>query len=377
VAAPEEFHGLAERAAPALRSAIGGGVRVAAVEPLKAWERNRVARLRLEEGSAPPSVIVKEILADDSLGFTDWASLEYVAAVPGAAGVAPRFLAGDVAARLFVMEDLGGSRSVDDVMREPSRAAAVAALAGLARATAQLHAATARDGDAPWAASRGALPAAWPGRAAEGAAWSRAAGPALEAWLASLGARAPAGLAGVLRALAESYAEPGPWLAFTHGDPAPSNSHVAADGTVRLLDFEYGAPRHALHDVTAWSVLCPLPADALAAVRAEYRAALGDVLPSDDASFDAAWATAVAWRAVRMLQWIGPDVLAADAPWVERWTRREAALAVTSRLHDETAAVPSLAPLADAAHAIAAALRARFPEYEGCETIPQWKAFER
>ena len=48
------------------------------------------------------------------------------------------------------------------------------------------------------------------------------------------------------------FGEPGPFLAFTHGDPAPTNNHVAGD-EVRLLDFEYGGFRHALYDITAWS----------------------------------------------------------------------------------------------------------------------------
>ena len=375
----DPFHELAGRALPALRSALGADLAVAAVEPLKAWERNRVARLRLT-GASLPSVIVKAIVADDALGFTDWASLAYIAGAADADGVAPPFLGGDVTERLFFMGDLGGARSLDDVLRESSRPAALATLDALARVTARLHAATLGD-DARWFALRASLPGARPGREVEADLWRDRAAPALGAWLAASSAPPVAGLADALGVVADAYARPGPWLAFTHGDPAPTNNHVAPDGAVRLLDFEYGAPRHALYDVTAWAVLCPLPRDAVTVVRDAYRASLGSTLPFegagwDDASFDDAWAAMAAWRAVAMLGWIGPDALAADRPWVEEWTRREAALAAAERLRDEAGASPALAPLVEAADTIARAIRERFPEYAGRETIPRWRAFE-
>lgn len=368
---------LAERAATTLLTTFGPDAAVVSAEPLKDWQRNRVARLRLA-GAPVASVVAKQILADAALGFTDWSSLEYVGAAAGAAGVAPRFLGGDVSERIFLMEDLGSARSLDDVLREPSRSAALATLGSLARVTARLHAATLGD-DERWFALRATRPGARPGRAVEADLWLDRAAPALGAWLAALGGRSPAGLGDALERVADSYARPGRWLAFAHGDPAPTNNHLAADGAVRLLDFEYGGPRHALYDVTAWAVLCPLPRDAVAAVRAAYRAALGASLPFDaaewdGASFDAAWAAMAAWRAVAMLGWIGPDALTADRPWVEGWTRREAALAAAERLRDEAAAAPHLAPLTEAADAIARGMRGRMPEYEG-ETIPRWRAF--
>ena len=369
--------GFAERAATTVHVVFGPEATVIAAEPLKDWRRNRVARLRLA-GAPVPTVVAKQILADDALGFTDWSSLEYIASAPNAAGVAPRFLGGDVAERIFLMEDLGGARSLDDALRESSRPAALAALDALARVTARLHAATLGD-DERWFALRAARPGARPGRAVEADLWLDGAAPALGAWLAALGARPPAGLGESLERVADAYARPGRWLAFTHGDPAPTNNHLAPDGAVRLLDFEYGGPRHALYDLTAWAVLCPLPRDAVAVVRDAYRAASATALPFDaagwdDAPFDDAWAAMAAWRAVAMLGWIGPDALTTDRPWVDAWTRREAALAAADRLRDETASTLSLAPLTAAADTIAGKMRERFPEYAGRETIPFWRA---
>ena len=364
---------LGERAAAVVRAAFGDGASVTDVEPLKDWERSHVARLHLA-GAPLATVIAKRNLGDDAHGFTDWTSLEYLAASPAAAPLVPRFIGGDVAGRLFLMEDLGGSRSLDDVLREPSRAAALTALDALARVSARLHAAT-RGDDERWFALRTSRPGARPGREVEADLWLDRAAPALGAWIAAFGARPPAGLDAALHAVADSYARPGAWLAFTHGDPAPSNTHLAADGSLRLIDFEYGAPRHALHDVTAWAVLCPLPRDAVAVVRDGYRAESGGAAHFDGAAFDDGWTAMTVWRAVSMLSSIGPDALAADRPWVEQWTRREAALVVAERLRHETVGAPDLAPVATAADAIARAMRARFPEYEGRETIPGWPAF--
>jgi hypothetical protein len=75
-----------------------------------------------------------------------------------------------------------------------------------------------------------------------------------------------------------------------------------------------------------------------------------------------------------MLGWIGPDALTADRPWVDDWTRREAALAAAERLRDEAASPALLAPLVSAAETIAGKIRERFPGYSERDTIPRWRA---
>ncbi|HWJ22710.1 MAG TPA: hypothetical protein VNS52_10205, partial [Gemmatimonadaceae bacterium] len=158
------------------------------------------------------------------------------------------------------------------------------------------------------------------------------------------------------------------------------------DAVVRLLDFEYGGFRHALYDPTAWAVLCPLPADALAAVRDAYRAELATRAPAlAGAPFDAAWAAMACWRAIAMLGWLRAAAVAENAPWVEEWTRREAAIAACERMAASVASVASvasadtraLAPLGALGASLAAAMRARWPEYEGRSTLPRWPAFDR
>ena len=180
--------------------------------------------------------------------------------------------------------------------------------------------------------------------------------------------------------IASTYVVPGPFLTLTHGDPAPTNTHVSARGALRLLDFEYGAYRHALYDVTAWDVLCPLPQHLVTLVRDVHHTSLAHRLPAtrDDTRYREGWALMAAYRALATLTWIPTQVLVQDRPWVETWSSRRAVLATLSRLRDNAAFMPALAPLATAAGDLFGALAARWPEAAGdgsdAALLPRWPA---
>jgi hypothetical protein len=135
-----------------------------------------------------------------------------------------------------------------------------------------------------------------------------------------------------------------------------------------LLDFEYGAFRHALYDLTAWDVLCPLPRDLLTAMRRRYRAGLGPAFPTSSPEFRAAWGEMVAFRALALLSWIPARVLDTNAPWVGDWTAREAILVALSRLSRALAGEGALAPIRRTAGHLESRLRAR---WAGDGALPQ------
>ncbi|MCC2672275.1 MAG: hypothetical protein K0Q72_4747, partial [Armatimonadetes bacterium] len=94
--------------------------------------RARVYRCpALDAGEGDPSVILKEITDEGECGFTDWASLEFLASVPNAVPLVPRFLEGDVDSRAYLVEDLGPSLSLDDALTADDPAAAVQQLTEL------------------------------------------------------------------------------------------------------------------------------------------------------------------------------------------------------------------------------------------------------
>jgi hypothetical protein len=334
--------------------------------------RSVVVRCAVTGWDGVGSVVLKRNVADDARGFTDWASLAFLSRVAEARGVAPCFYAGDVRARFFVMEDLGDSHTVEDLLQQEA-APVVDALVALAAAMARLVTATAGH-EAGFMRLRAALPgAAALGRRGEAARWLEATGR-VAAWADALAIPLHAGLDRAYAHVAAAYADPGLYLAFSHGDPAPSNNHLGASGA-RLVDFEYAGYRHALYDLTGWVILCPLPWTWVAAMDGAFRHALtshaGGGLAAAD--YDEAWAALCAYRAVAMLTWFPIDLLVEeDAAWTPEWTRRAAVLSTVLRLRRVSSACPALLPLAALADQMCDRLQARWPDLG--DGAPRWPA---
>jgi hypothetical protein len=313
---------------------------------------------------------------DAARGFTDWASLSFLSRLPETRDIAPCFYGGDLDARVMVMEDLGGSRTLEDLLNGTDRKAVLEALRALAVQTARLNAGTAGREQFYEERRRMRLPGAPDlSRRQEAQVWLGGREKMLR-WFQELDCPAPPGFDDCLAHVAEMYAEPGPFLAFTHGDPAPTNNHVGPRG-VRLLDFEYAGYRHALYDITGWNVLCPLPEAVIAEMSRCYRSELEKALPiaRDDGYYDEAWGCVSAYRALAMLTWIRPESLRENRPWAGDWTAREAILSTVARLRDAAALAAKLEALAGAAAGLEAALRRRWPEY-GDDVLPRWPALK-
>ncbi len=348
---------------------------------IKDKTRSVVVRCAVESADStavtPTSVIIKQMRDNETLGFDDWASLAFLSAPTATQGLAPGFLGGDIAERFFVMEDLGGSYTLEDVLKTQDSTSALTMLQRLAVQMACLHAATLHS-ESAFDAIRTTLPGAQRiNRAKEATHWLQQTEKVL-AWFAAAGCAVPVGFANCLEEVAHLYAQPGPFLAFTHGDPAPSNNHVR-DGQVRLVDFEYGAYRHALYDLTGWNILCPLPTDWVQVMRQAFQQELAVACAAarDPEQFDHAWAHVCAFRAVAILTWIPLAVLEANRPWVDtHWTSRHAVLAALLRCQNATNTVGSLAPLCEAVAGLSAALQSRWPEFATFNDVAtEWPAF--
>jgi hypothetical protein len=145
-----------------------------------------------------------------------------------------------------------------------------------------------------------------------------------------------------------AYDEPGAMLAFSHGDPAPSNTLLRADGSVVLVDFEYAGNRHRGYDLAAWHVLCPLAPELLDALHDGY----GREVDGLDAM--------IVWRAVQVVGMNGTELLHADREFAPGWPARASLLTALRRAGEHE---PGLLPLHDA-------LAARWPE--SADRLPQW-----
>lgn len=371
-----ELSALLAQATMVLRERFPSLLGISEPQVLKDWERNIILRCRLKSGrEGPPSVIVKQIKTQPSCGFSDWAALEFLADCGGTEDLAPRFYGGRVDPAFFLMEDLGRGGSIDDLLQGSHRREAEEALFDLARITALLHART-REHEDKYHARRAALPAGdGLGREVEVARW-REGLAIVRQWFEGAGCTLPPAATACFEDIAAAYADPGPFLTFTHGDMAPTNNHVAG-GRLRLLDFEYGAFRHALYDLSAWNILCPLPDALVMAMQRAYRAELAPAWEAmrDEATYRDGWARMCAWRALALLSWIPVPTLETDGLWVGNWTRRSAALRTLERLQAAAGVSQGLEPLADAAGTLARALGRRWPS--SAPAGPVWSALAR
>jgi hypothetical protein len=133
--------------------------------------------------------------------------------------------------------------------------------------------------------------------------------------------------------LAQAYAQAGHFTAWSHGDPAPTNHHFV-EQRAYLRDLEYGGYRHALYDLSAWQILCPLPAEWVSLLRQHFvqgwEQAGGAALSSE--AWERGWAEMCAYRAYALWSWMPLDLLRADRPWAEHWRMRAALIAALGRL---------------------------------------------
>jgi aminoglycoside/choline kinase family phosphotransferase len=368
---------LLEKASVVLRAYLDADLTLHDPVVIKDGERNRVVRCGV--ASAQPdvsSIIIKQIKKDPACGFSDWASLAFLSTSATTRSLVPRFYGGDVDGGFFLMEDLGDTQSLQDVLRGSDPGKVQSKLRTLAVQMARLHAATLAN-EKSFQEIRQGLPGyEASGRHREAEYWLANRSKLLH-WFQALDCALPQEWEICLSRIAKDYARPGGFLSFTHGDPAPTNNYLSPWRT-SLLDFEYGGFRHALYDITAWQMLCPLPIPCVTDMRRWFRHELAKSCAAarDPAHFEQAWAYLCAYRGLAILTWISPDVLQQNRPWVGDWTMREAVLAAVTRLSEATANFVSLQPVHEAATRIAATLRSRWPEFDDVENVsPRWPAF--
>ena len=165
----------------------------------------------------------------------------------------------------------------------------------------------------------------------------------LEAWCEAVHVAAP----NLSRPIA-AFDEPGSMLSFSHGDPAPSNTLLRADGEVVLIDFEYAGARHRGYDLAGWHVLCPLAPILLDALHEGY----GREIDNLDAL--------IVWRAVQVVGMNRTELLETDREFAPGWSARASLLTALRRGGEHE---PGLLPLHDA-------LAKRWPD--AADRLPTW-----
>jgi len=250
---------------------------------------------------------------------------------------------------LVVLEDLATTGSLADLLLGTDAPAAERALIYLAAGLGQMHAATigkAADFARVWATLHPpdeSAPPLWTLSAAESS---------LHAALGSLGITPEDTFWAEVHGVAQSMEDPGPFSAYTHGDPCPDNCLLTPSG-LRMIDFEIGRFRHALTDGVYGHVNFPtcwcanqLPPRVVTAMEDTYRSALVTGCPqaADDALFGAAVTEACAFWT---LGWLGEPLtraLTEDNTWGIVTVRQRIAARVTAflRVAEERDCLPSI-----------------------------------
>jgi hypothetical protein len=351
------------RAARALHEGHAGATEASwegvAFTVLRRGARNTVVRATVTASPGQARSVVLKLLGEDhELAAADWRCMKALSGT----GVVP-----DVVMRLpdvhgFAMVD-AGDETLARVLERDTAGDALRAVASMAVAYARLHVAgrtvVTRDGAARFPAGRD-----------EAVRWRDGIGRALS-WLHLTGddPSLPHAVERVLRVVTAGDA-----ATLTQGDPAPGNVFLTPHRPARLVDFEYGAVRHAAHDLAAWDVICPLPNEAVQALRSGYADArersgwpLG---PGED---DASYAAVCTHRALALLSWLPAAARHGDVPWVASWTARQAVLSTLDRLAERARDDVALHWLADAAQQAAVHWRRAWPDVR--DVLPPWPAF--
>src|SRR5207248_2722089 len=154
---------------------------------------------------------------------------------------------------------------------------------------------------------------------------------ALQDGFAAIGIEPAAGFEAEFRQLAAAMADPGPFLAYVHGDPCPYNCRIA-DGRLRLFDFETSGFRHAMLDAAYGRITFPtcwcvnrLPAHIAPMMEAAYRAQLVDACPAaaDERRFHQEIVHCCAAWMILSGTWILDEVHKDDWSWgLSTWRQR-------------------------------------------------------
>ncbi|WP_228266187.1 phosphotransferase [Microlunatus elymi] len=184
-----------------------------------------------------------------------------------------------------------------------------------------------------------------------------------------------------LDAVRTSVSQPGPFTVLVHRDSCPDNVIVALDG-VRLIDFEFARPGHALLDglypqlpfPTCWC--CNrLPSAVEEEVAAAYRAELIAGVPeaADDRLYDDAVSRLMAYWLIASFEWTFAGVLTESRTWgiASVRARELSRLQVFVGFAERTGAVPGLRGVAQR---LLAELTRRWPGEKPLAVYPALRA---
>jgi hypothetical protein len=297
--------------------------------------RNLLLRCAVEttREAAPAKIVIKrarqeEYRPDDPDSwatqglFRDWAGLQFLQEAGVSETGCPRFYGGDRANGFVVMDDLGSGEDLANRLLHGSAESAEEGLLLLASVLGRMHGATVgREDD--YLRIRTALSASDKSDRSNIARWHRESQTKIVEVCSQLSVSVPEQFGDDVETVAHAIEEPGPFLAYTHGDPCPDNTLIRGND-LRLFDYEFGAYRHALLDgvygrirfPTCWCV-GDIPEPVVERMEAAYRKELAKGCPAaenDDLYRRAVLETCASWLMGNLASML-PQALEEDGKW--------------------------------------------------------------
>jgi hypothetical protein len=158
-------------------------------------------------------------------------------------------------------------------------------------------------------------------------------------------------------------------LTLIHGDPCPDNSLLVGD-QIRLIDYEFSRPSHALLDGIYWRIGFPtcwcagrIPTDVISRVDAAYRIELGNSIPLalDDTAYRIELTYMSAVWLFTCLSWRLDEALKGDEKW-GIWSIRGRLLWYLEVVIEMSDAANVLPGINEAARGWQSELRRRWPD---------------
>jgi len=289
--------------------------------PVKMNSPNLVLRCQLDPllSNIPPTVVIKQVTttqfnhpdgpANESHRYlNEWASLEFLRNLPGSKHYGPRLLASDREGNLIVLEDLGEHPSVEDLLFGNDQGKAEKGLEAIGRFLGQLQAAACDRGD-DFSAIQSRLRAVSP--LSDSTMDLREQSGVFQDCLERLQISPATGFWEALENLERSIHSPGPFYTFIHADAGPHN-FLYINGSVQLLDYEFGTFHNGLLDVVSARLGFPhtakvqnVPFETARQLERAYQRELAHVIPqiTDNRLFEQGIADACAHWALS--RWAG------------------------------------------------------------------------
>ena len=330
----EKYNPITKAAERILSDAFGCAVNFTDVQRLSEPDRrNSILRcISIPTDNLPSRFIIKKVEGnayhpedpsswDSQRFFKDWVGSQFLSSLGGGANHGPHFYGGNRELGFIVLEDMGEHRSLVEPLLHEDAAQAEAALLRYSTRLGKMHADTVNryheyEKIVQLVSPKGKSLALMQQELEDDT-------KKVKALLEGLEVQTEPAFFQEIQEIVSTVLNPGPFLAYIHGDPCPDNVFDHGE-QLRLIDFEFGRFSHALIDAAYARMIFPtcwcansLPQSIIEKIEHRYRMELIQGCPQaqEDHIFDQALVRICGYWLLNTLSWHLESALVEDGSW--------------------------------------------------------------